>query len=114
MNPLVVSVTSVKFKFAFLHASWAVNILRELLRIWSDRKSFNGLNFLQDIYIKLRETELVEISSLPRVCKNAEMNLKSTTTNGFKFPIINSLMASWGVRLTWLDCNFLCIFFMNY
>ena len=67
MNPLVVSVTSVKFKSAFLHASWAVNILRELLRIWSDRKSFNGLNFLQDIYIKFRETELVEISLLPRV-----------------------------------------------
>ena len=25
-------------------------------------------------------------------CKNAEMNLKSTTTNGFNFRIINSLM----------------------
>ena len=33
------------------------------------------------------------------------MNLKSTTTNGFNFRIINSLMKSWGVRLTWLDCN---------
>ena len=29
-------------------------------------------------------------------CKNAEMNLKSTSTNGFNFRIINSLMASWG------------------
>ena len=38
-------------------------------------------------------------------CKNAEMNLKSTTTNAFNFRIINSLMVSWGVRLTWLDCN---------
>ena len=62
-------------------------------------------------------------------CKNAEMNLKSTTTNGFNFlvckqapcfhpfpkqracsqainfRIINSLMGAWGVRLTWLDCN---------
>ena len=28
-------------------------------------------------------------------CKNAEMNLKSTTTNGFNFQIINSLMESW-------------------
>ena len=34
---------------------------------------------------------------------NAEMNLKSTTSNGFNFGIINLLMASWGVRLTWLD-----------
>ena len=31
------------------------------------------------------------------------MNLKSTTTNGFNFRIINSLMKSWGVRLTWVD-----------
>ena len=43
-------------------------------------------------------------------CKNAGMNLKSTTTNGFNFRIINSLMGSWGgrVRLIWLDCNINC------
>ena len=28
-------------------------------------------------------------------CKNAEMNLKSTTTNGFNFRIINSLKYAW-------------------
>ena len=28
-----------------------------------------------------------------------EMNLKSTTTNGFNFRIINSLMECWGVRV---------------
>ena len=33
------------------------------------------------------------------------MNLQSTTTNGFNFRIVNSLKASWGVRLTWLDCK---------
>ena len=33
------------------------------------------------------------------------MNLKSTTTNGFNFRIINSLMELWGLRLTWLDCK---------
>ena len=33
------------------------------------------------------------------------MNLKSTTTNGFNFRIINSLMEFWGLRLTWLDCK---------
>ena len=37
-------------------------ILRELLCIWSDWKSLNGLNVLEDIYIKFRETEQVEIS----------------------------------------------------
>ena len=37
--------------------------------------------------------------------RNAKINLKSTTTNAFNFQIINSLMQSWGVRLTWLDCN---------
>ena len=62
MNPLIVPVTIVKFKSAFLHAQWAVNILWELPCIWSDWKSLNGLNLLEDIYIKFRETELVEIS----------------------------------------------------
>ena len=62
MNPLVVPVNGVKFKSAFLYTEWAVNILRELLCIWSDWKSLNGLNVLEDIYIKFRETELVEIS----------------------------------------------------
>ena len=38
-------------------------------------------------------------------CKNAEMNLKSTTTHGFNSRIINSLIESWGVNLTCLDCN---------
>ena len=39
-------------------------------------------------------------------CKNKEVNLKSTTSNGFNFQIINLLMESWeGGSLTWLDCN---------
>ena len=29
----------------------------------------------------------------------------NTSTNGFNFRIINSLIESCGVRLTWLDCN---------
>ena len=35
--------------------------LRKLC-IWSDWKSLNGLSFLEDIFIKFRKTELVEIS----------------------------------------------------
>ena len=42
MNPLVVPATGVKFKSAFLQASWAVNILRELLFVLWDWKSLNG------------------------------------------------------------------------
>ena len=36
----------------------------------------------------------------------SEMNPTSTTNNGFNFRIVNSLMESWGLRLTWLDCKF--------
>ena len=53
MNPLVVPVTSVKL----------MNNLRELVSIRSDRKFLNELKFYkEDIYIKFRETDLVEIS----------------------------------------------------
>ena len=40
-------------------------------------------------------------------CRNAALNLTPVTgtTNGFIFKIINSLIESWGVRLTWFDCN---------
>ena len=41
--------------------------------------------------------------------RNATLNLTPVTgtTNGFIFQIINSLIESWGVRLTCLDCKFL-------
>ena len=45
------------------------------------------------------------INSLLITHTGMQMNLKSTTTNGFNIRIINSLMESWGIRLTWLDCN---------
>ena len=87
-------------------------MLRELLCIWTDWESLNGWNFLEDIYIKFRETELVEISQVPRVWSHGSLRmqgcrdeLKSTSTNGFNFRITNSFMVSYGVRFTWLDCN---------
>ena len=43
MNLSVVPMTTVKFKSAFQHAWWAVNILWELLCIWSDWKSLKLL-----------------------------------------------------------------------
>ena len=40
-------------------------------------------------------------------CRNAALNFTPVTgtTNGFIFQIINSLIESWGVRLTWFDCK---------
>ena len=40
-------------------------------------------------------------------CRNAALNLipVTGTTNRFIFQITNSLIESWGVRLTCLDCN---------
>ena len=42
-------------------------------------------------------------------CVNSQLitnagNLKFTATNSFNYPIINSLIESLGIRLTWLDC----------
>ena len=34
------------------------------------------------------------------------MNAFFETTNGFNFQIIDPLIESRGVRLTWFDCNF--------
>ena len=40
-------------------------------------------------------------------CRNAALNLTPVTgtTNGFIFQIINSVIESWGVRLTYFDCK---------
>ena len=41
------------------------------------------------------------------VCRHSEMKLKSTlTTNRFNPQIINSLMQSWRIRLSYPGCNF--------
>ena len=67
----------------------------------------------EDIYIKFKKTDLVKIHSnlvweltAPHAHRSAEMNLRSTTTNGFNFRMIISLIESWGLSLTWLDCEF--------
>ena len=40
-------------------------------------------------------------------CRNAALNLTPVTgtTNVYIFKIINSLIESWGVCLTWFECN---------
>ena len=55
-KPLIVQVTIVKFQSAFLHTYWTVNNLQELLCIFSDWKSLNGLTSMEDFYVKIRDT----------------------------------------------------------
>ena len=113
INLLVVPVTNVKFKSELLHAKWVVNNLRELVCIWSDWKSLNELKFLEDIYIKFRETKLVEISWLNRVWIHGSLRMQecrdeSEIYNCQQTQLSNKkifLMEFWGVHLTWLDCN---------
>ena len=68
-------------------------------------KSLNGRNCFEDIYFKFKKIELVEMQlhNYPArefiaycVCRNTELNLKSTTVNGFNFRPLNSLMESCG------------------
>ena len=112
MNLLIVPVTIVEFKSAFLLAQWAVNMLRELPCIWSDWKSLNGLNLLEDIHIKFRETELVEILLLNCVWIHGSLRMQecrdeSEIYNYQQIQLSNNKLINemLGVRLTWLDCN---------
>ena len=62
MNPLVVPVTGVKFKrhFCMRNEQW---IFYQNFSLFGQiKKSLNRLSSLEDIYIKFRKTELVEIS----------------------------------------------------
>ena len=80
----------------------STNVVRQLLCIFSYWTSVNSWYLIYYLVCEF---------TAHHACKNAEINLKSTTTNRFNLWIINSLMESWGVHLTWLDCKlivFLC------
>ena len=85
MNPLVVPETSVKFTRTSLYLvrlkifEWIKLHLHQIQRNWGGRNVVISCEFTAHY-----------------ACKNEEINLKSTTTNGFNFRIINSLMESWG------------------
>ena len=57
---------------------WVLNDNLSVFGLWMDE-----ITFIENIYIKFEKTD------------------------GFSCRIINSLMASWGLCLIWLDCNFL-------
>ena len=68
-------------------------------------KNFNSFNDFQSDQI---QTSSRKLFTAHYACSNSDLNLTlvTGTTNGFIFQIINSLIESWGVRLTCFDCNF--------
>ena len=69
--------------------------------------SSKKLNPLKDFQSDQIQRSSRKIFTAHYACRNAALNLTPVTgtTNGFIFQIINSLIESWGVRLTWFDCN---------
>ena len=70
---------------------------------------FEWIKFLRRHLHQIQENwagrNVITTSSVnSQLITHTEINLKSTTSNRFNFWIINSLMDSWEVRLTWLDC----------
>ena len=69
--------------------------------------SSKKLNPFKDFHSDQIQRSSRKIFTAHYACRNAALNLTPVTgtTNGFIFQIINSLIESWGVRLTWFDCN---------
>ena len=67
-------------------------------------KNFNSFKDFQSDQI---QTSSCKLFTAHYACSNSDLNLTlvTGTTNGFIFQIINSLIESWGVRLTCFDCN---------
>ena len=67
-------------------------------------KNFNSLKDFQSDQIKTSSRKLF---TAHYACSNFEFNLTLVVgmTTGFIFQIINSLIESWGVRLTCFDCK---------
>ena len=73
--------------------------------------SSKKLNAFKDFQSDQKQRSSRKIFTAHYACRNAALNLTPVTgtTNGFIFQIINSLIESWGVRLTWFDCKVRCI-----
>ena len=75
--------------------------------------SSKKLNPFKDFQSDQIERSSRKIFTAHYACRNTALNLTPVTgtTNGFIFQIINSLIESWGVRLTCLDCNATDVYF---
>ena len=69
--------------------------------------SSKNLNPFKDFQSDQIQKSSRKILTAHYACRNAALNLTPVTgtTNGFIFQIINSLIESWGVRLTCFDCK---------
>ena len=69
--------------------------------------SFKKLNSFKDFQSDQIQRSSRKIFTAHYACRNAALNLTPVTgtTNGFIFQMINSLIESWGVLLTYLDCK---------
>ena len=69
--------------------------------------SSKKLNPFKDFQSDQTQRSSRKIFTAHYACRNAALNLTPVTgtTNGFIFQIINSLIESWGVCLTWFDCK---------
>ena len=69
--------------------------------------SSKNLNPFKDFQSDQIQRSSRKIFTAHYACRNAALNLTPVagTTNGFIFQIINSLIESWGVRLTCFDCK---------
>ena len=85
--------------YGFSTSSWVS--LNLMLRYF---KKFNPFKDFQSDQIQRSSHKIL---TAHYACRNADLNLTLVTgrTNKFIFQIINSLIESWGVRLTCLDCN---------
>ena len=70
--------------------------------------SSKKLNPFKDFQSEQIQRSSRKVFTAQYACRNAALNLipVTGTTNGFIFQIINSLMESYGARLTWFDCKF--------
>ena len=69
--------------------------------------SSKKLNPFKDLQSDQIQRSSRKIFTSHYACRNAALNLTpvTATTNGLIFQIINSLIESWGVRLTCFDCK---------
>ena len=70
LNPWCIDASSIKFKYTFLHAWWAVNFYNNISVFVRIQISFSGQNCFEDIHNKFKETEPVEILWLPHLWIN--------------------------------------------
>ena len=70
--------------------------------------SSKNFNSIKDFHSDQMQTSSRKLFTVHYACSNSDLNLTlvTGTTNGFIFQIINSLIESWGVRLTCFDCKF--------